>query len=381
LIKFFISAIEPSGDVLGAELIKSLKELHPESEFYGLGGPCMSQEGLRSYFPVQDLALMGFVEVLPKLPQVLKRIRQTAHYIQEIQPNVVITIDGLSFHKQVIKKIQHLRRQATFIQYVAPAVWAWKPSRAKKIASLFDKLLVIFPFEPPYFERHGLSTTFIGHPVITRIKFATPDFKDYSQIVLLPGSRHQEVKEHLPIFLQAAQILHQRLPDCRFILPTIPDLVALVQEQTQKLSIPITIVTNMEQKYSYFQNSDFAIAASGSVSLELAVARLPMVIAYKVSRFTYEIAKRLARVRYICMVNILLDRLVIPELIQKHCHPQLIANTVFEILTNSSKLSFLKTNYDEVITKLSAPSHKNPSLYAAEIIYNCFKTKFVNSCF
>lgn len=378
LIKIFISAVEPSGDVLGAELMRSLKAANPHVEFYGLGGPLMIQEGLTALFPIDDLAIMGFTEVLPKLYQVFKRIRQTINHITALNPDMVITIDGLSFHTRVIKKIQHLRAHIPFIQYVAPAVWAWKPGRAKKIATLFDKLLVIFPFEPPYFEEHGLSTTFIGHPVTERFTHKSAEKlqkPDSLQIVLLPGSRVQEIRHHLGIFLKAAHIIAQEIPQCRFILPTVPGLVSIIEKQVKETDLPIQIITDAQEKYASFINSDFAIAASGTVSLELAMARLPAIIAYKASQISYEIAKRVARVRFICMVNILLDDYLVPELIQHECKPELIAQTALEIIRSPQKLEQFRQRYHEAIHKLSPPKHKNPSLYASDVIYNCLKMK------
>ncbi len=375
MIKIFISAIEPSGDVLGAELMRAMRTLNPKIQFFGLGGPLMAQEGLTSLFPIQDLTLMGFLEVLPKLGMIFKRIRQTVEYISDLQPDAVLTIDGLGFHKRVIKKIQSMRSRIPFIQYVAPAVWAWKPGRAKKMAALIDKLLVIFPFEPPYFEAHGLSTVFIGHPVTERFPLKSVSFykDDHTQIVLLPGSRIQEVKRHLPVFLKAAEKIAKVIPSCRFILPTMENLMPIMENDLKDSPLPIHIITDAEEKYRSFQESHFAIAASGTVSLELAMAQLPAVIAYKTSPLTYAIAKRLARVPYICMVNILINRAVVPELIQHDCTPEHIAERSLKILQSECEFNKFQEGYKEAIHKLSAPDHKNPSVYAAKIIYNCLK--------
>jgi lipid-A-disaccharide synthase len=368
--KVFISAIEPSSDMLGAELMQSLKKKHPHIEFQGLGGPQMRQQGLISLFPTQELALMGFAEVLPKLWMILKRIQQTVQMIRQYQPDMVLTLDGLSFHNRVVKKLQDLRPHTSFIQYVAPAVWAWKPSRAKKIAKLYDQLLVIFPFEPPYFEQEGLKTQFVGHPVLKRIKPQKIQQLSTPHIILLPGSRLQEVTRHLPIFLEAAQKIAAELPNCQFTLPTIPDLQASIETLIRTSPVSIKVITEPHEKYLHFQQSSFAIAASGSVSLELAVCGLPALISYRVSSLTYQIAKRLARVNYICMVNILLNRLLVPELIQDDCNASLIAETTLAYLKNSEKLTEIKSGYQAVLTKLAAPKYKNPSDYAAEIIYN-----------
>ena len=269
-LKIYLIAGEPSGDLLGSRLMRALrKKTNNEVEFFGIGGDTMEQEGLKSLFDISELAVMGLVEVIPSIPKVLKRIKQTVADIKKNNPDIVITIDSWSFCSRVHKALRKQNIGVKQLHYVAPQVWAWKKRRAKTMYKYVDELLTLLPNEPQYFTKHHLKTIFVGHPVVESdaLKADGQSFRkkynisDEKQVIsILPGSRHTEVSKLLPDFLTAARIIYEQNPDVVFALPTVKTVVNRIKHMTRNNRLPLIILETENDRYSAFQASSAAIA-------------------------------------------------------------------------------------------------------------------------
>ncbi len=376
-IKVYLIAGEPSGDLLGSRLMRALREKTSGNvEFYGIGGDTMESEGLKSLFDISELAVMGLVEVIPSIPRVLRRISQTVTDIKSKQPDIVVTIDSWSFCSRIHKALRKENLSVKQLHYVAPQVWAWKKRRAKTMYKYIDELLTLLPNEPQYFTKHHLKTVFVGHPVIEsealradgeefRKKYEIPAEKQI--ICILPGSRHNEVSKLLPDFLQSAHILAELNPDIYFALPTVKTVAKRVRKMLKNTDLPIVVLDNERDRYNAFQASSAAIAASGTVALELAMCNVPHIIAYKVSPLTYVLAKHLVKIKYVNLTNIMLNRGVVPELLQENCTPQKIVKEILELLKNGEAYEKQMEGFREVKAYLSC-GNQTPSQNAADEI-------------
>ena len=381
-LKIYLIAGEPSGDLLGSRLMRALREKTKGNvEFFGLGGDTMEHEGLKPLFDISELAVMGITEVIPSIPRVLSRIKQTVADIVAQKPDIVITIDSWSFCCRIHKALRRLKTGIKQMHYVAPQVWAWKKHRAKTMYKYIDELLTLLPNEPPYFTKHHLQTFFVGHPVIESdvLKADGADFRKKfnipaeAQIIsILPGSRKTEVCKLLPDFLAAASMLHERNPDIYFALPTVKTVASRVKHMVKECRLPLVIVENEADRYSAFQASSAAIAASGTVALELAICNIPHIIAYKVSSLTYMIAKYLVKLKYVNLTNIMLNRNVVPELLQDKCTPENIVHEIQELLKNGQSYEKQMEGFNEVKEYL-ANGKQTPSQNAADIILRSLK--------
>jgi len=372
----FLSAGEPSGDFLGAQLMKALRnQLGDNVTFVGLGGPLMTAEGLSSLFPIEELSIMGLAEIIPHIRRIRNRIKEIVEAIERIHPDIVVTIDSPGFNFRVGKALK--KKSIPLVHYVAPSVWAWRPRRAHAVAQFLDHLLVLFPFEPPYFLKEGLDTTFVGHPVVELDleKYHDPAFRTRHHIApsapiltLLPGSRRGEVSRLLPVFQETVLRLQQKHPALHVVIPTLPHLVEQIKRQ---FTIPATIVATPSEKFATFQESRAALAASGTVSLELAAAGVPMVVAYKINPLTHFLVRRLVKVKYACLVNILMNKEVVPERLQEDCTPEKLVNALEDFLQarKTGDPGFMKLKMQEAVKKLNSPAdQKTPSEYAAQQI-------------
>ena len=372
--RIFIIAGEASGDFLGSQLLQSLQKKIHHLEIHGIGGQQMQTAGLQSLFPMTDLSVMGISEIVPSLFKILKRIKQTKDIIKELKPDLLITIDSPGFCFKIAKFAKQIG--IPVLHYVAPSVWAWRPGRAKKLAKKIkiDHLLCLLPFEPPYFTMHGLPATFVGHPIT---EVTLPDDSDFRKnlniakestlVCLLPGSRKNEVKQHLEIFLKAVAKLSltRRI---EMVIPTLPHLVPYILPLLQDATISIKLVTSVEEKWQAFMQSSVALAASGTVSLELAYVGVPQVIAYKVSKITYLLAKWLVKVKYASLVNILNQQMIVPEYLQNQCTVENLAFQLENILSNSSYQKQQRNGFVLAINQLK--SGNNSSDIAADVVNN-----------
>lgn len=381
-LKIYLIAGEPSGDLLGSRLIRALRKKSADNvEFLGLGGDTMEQEGLKPLFDISELAVMGLVEVIPSIPRVLKRIKQTVEDIKEHQPDIVITIDSWSFCSRIHKALRKQNLGIKQLHYVAPQVWAWKKRRARTMYKYIDELLTLLPNEPKYFTPYNLKTTFVGHPVIESdaLKAKGEDFKkkykiadDKKIISILPGSRHTEVSKLLPDFMTAARILYQQNPNYVFALSTVKTVANRVKHMVQKYKLPVFVLETESDRYSAFQASSAAIAASGTVALELAICKIPHIISYKVAPLTYLLAKYLIKIKYVNLTNILLNKSIVPELLQEKCTPQNIVKHINELLEKGKLYQGQMQGFEEVKKYLSN-GEQTPSENASDEILRLIK--------
>jgi lipid-A-disaccharide synthase len=342
-LKVFIIAGEPSGDKLGAAAMAGLKQL-ADVNFRGVGGPLMAEQGLQSQFPMDELSLMGIFEVLPKYFHLKRRIRETAEAAIAWQPDVILTIDSPDFCLRVADIVK-AQSDVRVCHYVAPTVWAWRPERAAKMAAKVDQVLALFPFEPPYFEAENLRCDFVGHPVSTEEiaseKHAT-EFRNAFQIgdaplvLVLPGSRKGEVARLSDDFGMALGLFAKSHPDARYVLPMAGPVEALVREKTAQWPVqPILIqASDTSAKRAAFKAADIALAASGTVSLELAANQTPMVIAYKMQWLTQKIVERKLLIDTVTLVNLVSETRVVPEFLAQNCQPNEIAKALSDLLQN-----------------------------------------------
>ena len=376
-LKVYLIAGEPSGDLLGSRLMRALRDKTGGMvEFFGIGGDTMEAEGLNSLFDISDLAIMGLVEVIPSIPKVLRHIKNTVADIERVHPDIVVTIDSWSFCARVHKLLRKRKLGIPQLHYVAPQVWAWKKGRARTMYKYIDTLMTLLPQEPQYFTPHHLRAVFVGHPVIEsevltadgekfRQKYNIPAHK--TLITLLPGSRKTEVSKLLPVFLDSARRLLAENPDFFFVLPTVRTVSAMVREMTKETDIPLLVVETQEARYGAFRASAAAIAASGTVALELAICRIPHLIAYKVSRLTAFIVAKIMHIRYVNLSNIMLNRLIVPELLQEQCTAAEISAVVKELLRHGEMYQKQMQGFAEVKASLSGGA-QTPSRNAADVI-------------
>jgi lipid-A-disaccharide synthase len=339
----YIIAGEASGDLLGARVMVRLKEKNADVRFVGIGGAKMTEQGLVSLFPMEEVSLMGLAEIIPHLPNLLKRIKQTIADVVRQRPDMLLSIDAPGFCFRVAKKLKG--KNIKLVHYVAPSVWAWKPGRAQKVAGFLDHLLTLLPFEPSYFEKVGLPTTFVGHSVVEggadkgdgegfrkRHNIAT----QATVMAMLPGSRRGEVKRLLDVFGATALNLSKDYPNMTIIIPAFGSLVETIREGVKQWPVDVRIVEGDKEKFDAFAAADIALAASGTVALELAMAGTPTVIGYKVHPVSAWLVKRLIKTSYANLINIVLDREVVPELLQENCRPELLQQALAGLLDDES---------------------------------------------
>ena len=347
-MKVFILAGEPSGDKLGGALMAGLKKLRPEVQFDGIGGPEMMAQGLVSRFDMSELSVMGLAEILPKYRALMARINETAQAVIDTAPDVLITIDSPDFSLRVARKVK-AKSSIRTVHYVAPSVWAWRPGRAEKMARWVDHVLALLPFEPPFMEAAGMACDFVGHPVVAEpvaqpdeiAAFrASMDLADAPLALILPGSRRSEVSRLLPIFQQVAARLVRARPDLRIVVPAAGPVAADVRRAMRTWDgRPIVLdPTDMKldaaqaQKRAAFAAADVAVAASGTVSLELAAAATPMVIAYDMNWLSRQIIGRMVKIDTVTLVNLVSETRAVPEFIGANCRPGPIAEAALKVL-------------------------------------------------
>ena len=377
-LRIFLIVGEPSGDQLGAHIMAAIVRqaaLKGQTvEFSGLGGEAMAEQGLQSLFPISDLAIFGLVEVIPHAPRIFRRVRETVAAIRAFKPDVVLSIDVPAFAFRVLKQVKH--DGAPLVHCVAPTVWAWRPGRAKMIAGFLDHLLALLPFEPPYFERVGLPTTFIGHPIVEGGLDAADGagFRarhgigpDDDLLCVLPGSRRSEVARLLPIFGETLRLLAVRLPKLRVVVPTVAHVADSVRAAVAAWPVPAVVVTGNAEKFAAFKASKAALAASGTVVLELAVAGCPTVMAYQVSGLTAWIVRRMVKVQHASLPNLILGRELLPEFLQERCNPEALSAAVSHLLLDEGARRAQIEGGAEVARRLGAGGAP-PSDIAAKVV-------------
>ncbi len=344
-MRVFVIAGEPSGDRLGGALMTGLKALEPDVVFDGVGGAAMQAEGLQSRFAMEELSVMGIAEVLPRYRALKRRIAQCADWVIETKPDVLITIDSPDFCLRVARAVR-ARADVRCVHYVAPTVWAWRAGRAKKMAQVIDHVLALFPFEPPYMEAAGMACDFVGHPVVAEPQANAAEIEAFRAdfdlgmaptLLVLPGSRRGEVTRLAPVFGDALRRFLPAHPDMRVVVPAAGPVVDLVREAVRDWpGAPIVLdpaVHDPAHKRAAFGAADLALAASGTVSLELAAAKTPMVIAYNMHWLSWQILKRMVRLDTVTLVNLVSETRIVPECLGPACTPENIARALAEVRT------------------------------------------------
>jgi lipid-A-disaccharide synthase len=337
-LTLFLIAGEPSGDRLGAALMAGLKTLSPGVRFQGVGGPLMQAEGLDSLFPMEELSVMGLVEILPKYAALKRRVAQAARAALSSGAGALITIDSPDFCLRVAGLVKAARPGFPTIHYVAPSVWAWRPGRAAKMGRVIDHVLALLPFEPPFMTSAGMTCDFVGHPVVAE-PLATPKERALMAgtqplILALPGSRRAEVTRLAPVLGQVVGRIAAEHPGTRVALPTVRGVAGLVRDLTADWPVVPQIIETPAEKRAAFACADVAIAASGTVSLELAANACPMVIAYDMNPVTLWLMRRAALIDTVTLVNLVSDSRVIPEFIGPECRADRIAPAVLGLLAD-----------------------------------------------
>jgi len=328
--------------MIGGRLMEALKKkTGGKISFAGIGGEHMARAGLDSLFPMQELSVMGLFEILPHVPKLLRRIRQTEQAARRLPTDVLVSIDSPEFCFRVAKKLN--RSGIPVVHYVAPQVWAWRPGRARKIAQFLDRLLLLFDFESKYFAGTGLDTVLVGHH-LTETDILSADgsaFRhthdiaaDEKLLAILPGSRGSEVKRHLPIFGKTVDALVASEGLRHIVLPAIPALRENISVAVKNWNVNVILVDGSKghEKYAAFAASDAALTSSGTATLELAIAGVPMVVAYRANPLTVAVARRVVQVEHMALANIVAERRAAPEFLQQDCHEELLVPAVRNIL-------------------------------------------------
>ena len=373
----FLIAGEPSGDLIASRLMEALRQRTGDKvRFAGIGGPLMAEQGLESLFPYAELSMVGFLEIVPHVPRMLRRIRATARTARRLQPAAFVSVDVPEFALRVARRL----KGAGFplIHYVAPTVWAYRPGRAAEIARYLDHVLCLFPFEPPYFDAVGLDASFVGHPLVEE-PIASADGPDYRVrhgiapgqpvLAVLPGSRISELRRHQPVFGETVRVLARRIEGLRVLVPTLPQHRAAVAAETASWGAPVTVVEGKAEKYGAFAASDAALTVSGTATLELALAGVPMIVCYRVNPLTAAIARRVFLVRHIAMPNIIADRRAAPEYVQRDCTPARLVPAVERLLQDEESRRAQTQSFGEIAARLGRGGPP-PSDRAARAILN-----------
>jgi lipid-A-disaccharide synthase len=358
--RIFLVAGEPSGDNLGAKLMLALKRATGGAvEFSGVGGERMAGEGLKSLFPLSDLSVMGLAEVVPRLPTIFARLRQTAEAIKTTRPDIVVLIDAPSFGLRVADRIRG--SGIPVVQYVAPQLWAWRPGRAKKLKGRIDAMLALLPFEPDFFAKLGLACTHVGHPVLedalapadaagfrTRHEIAA----EAPLVAVLPGSRAGLFGRMAPIFAAAANALAATHPQTAFVVPYVANTEVASAVFAASLPGKVVRVADPAEKRAAFRAADAALSVSGTSTLELAVAGLPTVVGHRVNALSGWLARKLIQVPYVAMPNVIAGRVVIPELLQADCTPAALAAALAHLLDDPAAASKMRADLASVCEAL-----------------------------
>jgi lipid-A-disaccharide synthase len=368
---------EPSGDQLGGQLMAALRSLAGDNVMItGVGGMAMQAQGLKSLFPLDDTAVMGLREVVPKIPKILGRVRQARDFALQTHPDAVVVIDSPDFTHRIARALKRADPSIRTINYVAPQVWAMRAYRARAMASYFDLVLALLPFEAPFFEKYGLKSVFVGHPVIERtarmknggaLRARLGIATDAPVLAVLPGSRTNEIRFILPVFRDAVRRIAERVPGLITLLPTVPHVASRVREAAQHWPTPIHVIESEDDKFAAFDAANAALAASGTVTTELALSRTPFVSAYRVGAITYALGRWMFRLPYFTLVNLLLERRAVPEFLQGQATPGNLADAVVPLLTDQDAARRQIADLEEAAHRLGQ-GEEAPSLRAARAI-------------
>ena len=368
---------EPSGDQLGAQLMSALKALAGESvRIVGVGGAAMTAEGLESLFPLDATSVMGLREVVPRIPAILARVKRAADFAAKTRPDLVVAIDSPDFTHRILRRLKRIDPTIKTANYAPPQVWASRSYRARAMARYVDAVLTLFPFAAAFFERYGIRAVSVGYPVIERVVQMTggEEFRrargiapDAPLIAVLPGSRRNEIRFILPPFKEAVRILARDIPGLVSVLPTAGHVAPLVKKAAEDWPTKAHVVETDREKYAAFDAADVALAASGTVTSELALAATPMVAAYRLGWLTAKIGRPFLRAPYVVLVNLILNREAVPELLQEKCTPEALARALKLLLTDETARAKQLRDLDEAARAFGV-GQERPSLRAARAV-------------
>jgi lipid-A-disaccharide synthase len=374
LIKVFIIAAEASGDRLGAPLMRALAARAPV-QFVGIGGEEMAAAGLVSLFPIDDLAIVGFATIPGKLPLILRRIREAADAVVAARPDVLVIIDSPDFTHRVARRVRKAMPDLAIVDYVSPSVWAWRPGRARAMRRYVDHVLALLPFEPAAHARlGGPDCTYVGHPLAEEVATLRPDADeqrrraaDPPRLLILPGSRSSEINRHLELFGAALAGCAETFGAVEAVLPTMPHLEKRVAAATAQWPVKPRVVVTAEEKWAAFRTARAALAASGTVTLELALAGVPTVVAYRVSPIEALLLRPLIRVPSIVLANLVLDDKVMPELVQEEATAERLAASLARLVAETPERARQTAAFARIDGVMEIGSAK-PSMRAADIV-------------
>ncbi|MBP0943945.1 lipid-A-disaccharide synthase [Pseudomonas alliivorans] len=337
-LRIALVAGEASGDILGSGLMRAIKARHPDAEFIGVGGPLMEAQGMQSYFPMERLSVMGLVEVLGRLRELLARRKLLVQTLIDEKPDVFIGIDAPDFTLNI--ELQLRRAGIKTVHYVSPSVWAWRQKRVLKIREGCDLMLTLLPFEARFYEEKGVPVRFVGHPLADTIPLESDRaaartelglMGDGPVVALMPGSRGGEVGRLGALFFDAAERLLTQRPTMRFVLPCAsPQRRTQIEELLQGRDLPITLLDG--RSHVALAACDAVLIASGTATLEALLYKRPMVVAYRMAPVTFWVLKRLVKSPYVSLPNLLAQRLLVPELLQDAATPEALAETLMPLI-------------------------------------------------
>jgi lipid-A-disaccharide synthase len=372
----FLIATEESGDRLGASLMKVLRQrLGGAVRFEGVGGRSMAREGLTSLFPIEELSIMGLASVVKQLPMILRRIRKTADAVTQASPDVLVIIDSPDFTHRVARRVRARDPAIPIIDYVSPSVWAWRPGRARAMLRYVDHVLALLPFEPEAYRKlRGPPCSYVGHPLIEQIGRLRPGADEQKRrnepppvLLVLPGSRRSEIRHHMAVFGETLGRLQAEGMPFELILPTMPHLQDAIAEGVKGWPVQPRIVVGENEKRAAFRIAHAAFVKSGTVTLELAIAGVPMVAAYKVGAVEASIMRRVIRTSSVILANLVIGENVVPEFIQENCTAEKLAPVLRDVLTDSPS----RRRQVEAFAKIDAimsTGNQPPSVRAADIV-------------
>jgi lipid-A-disaccharide synthase len=374
--KVFLVATEESGDRLGANLMKVLRQrLGGAVQFEGVGGRAMAREGLSSLFPIEELSIVGLAAVVRQAPKILRLIRQTADAVAQVSPDILVIIDSPDFTHRVARRVRARNPLLPIIDYVSPTVWAWRPGRARAMRRYVDHVLGLLPFEPEAYRRlNGPPCSYVGHPLIEQIGVLRPGSEEQKRrdrappvLLVLPGSRRSEIRHHLPVFGETIGRLSEPGAPLELILPTMPHLQEAVMEGIKNWPVQPRVIVGEAEKRAAFRIARAALVKSGTATLELAIAGVPMVAAYRGGNIEAWVLRRAIRVSSVILANLVIGDNVVPEFLQEDCTPDKLTPALRDILLDSPS----RRQQIEAFAKLDAimsTGNQPPSVRAADIV-------------
>ncbi len=371
----YVVAGEASGDVLGARLIGAIRAMRADAEFAGVGGARMAERGFQSLYPMADLSVMGIIEVLPRIQVLRRRFAETMADIARLKPDMVVTIDSPGFMHRILAACARLGIPR--VHYVAPQVWAWRAHRVKHYPGLWDRLLCLLPFEPAWFAERGLQATFVGHPVLesgagqgdaARFRNAHGLSPDQPVLIMMPGSRRSEAPRLLPVFGRTLRRLAQQEPGLRPVLPVSAVVADVVRRKAADWPAPPIIVTEVADKHDAYAAAGAALTKSGTSTLELALAGVPMAAAYRINPLTAIMARRMIQVPHVAMVNLLAGRRLVPELLQEDCTADILSRTALALLHDAAMAQAQRDGFRALLDTLRPPSGLPSEAAAREVL-------------